>query len=301
MPELPEVESARAAIERAALNRRITDVDDSDTYVCRPHAPGEIRAALVGRSPDRREPAGQVDLVRHLGTGRVAYRRCRGSRAGDAPGHERAHRRDRRGRRDHRGRRLAGQRQGRRAAARNPKNPAWNRFTMTFADGGQLRLFDPRRLGRVRLDVEPRPARTGRPGGHAGAAARAARPEPRGGQGAAPRPVGHRRRRQPAGRRDAVAGAHLPTTPGRRARAGRGRAPAPGAAGGHPARSRARRRAHGHVHEAPEPRRSLPALRRGGRAGDGRRPHDVLVPGGAGLTGLAAVTASLAEQAPARL
>ena len=50
MPELPEVESARAAIERAALNRRINDVDDSDTYVCRPHAPGEIRAALVGRS-----------------------------------------------------------------------------------------------------------------------------------------------------------------------------------------------------------------------------------------------------------
>ena len=49
MPELPEVESARPVIERAALGRRIVDVDDSDTYVCRPHQPGEIRDALVGR------------------------------------------------------------------------------------------------------------------------------------------------------------------------------------------------------------------------------------------------------------
>lgn len=44
MPELPEVESARAVIERAALGRLIVEVDDSDTYVCRPHRPGEIRA-----------------------------------------------------------------------------------------------------------------------------------------------------------------------------------------------------------------------------------------------------------------
>lgn len=50
MPELPEVESARAAIEAGALHREIIDVDDADTYVCRPHRPGEIRAALVGRS-----------------------------------------------------------------------------------------------------------------------------------------------------------------------------------------------------------------------------------------------------------
>ena len=48
MPELPEVESARAVIERKGLRRRIVDVDDSDTFVCRPHAPGEIRHALLG-------------------------------------------------------------------------------------------------------------------------------------------------------------------------------------------------------------------------------------------------------------
>ena len=48
MPELPEAERARQQIERV-LGREIVAVDDSDTYVCRPHAPGEIAAALVGR------------------------------------------------------------------------------------------------------------------------------------------------------------------------------------------------------------------------------------------------------------
>ena len=48
MPELPEVESARAVIERKALWRPIVDVDDSDSYVSRPHARGEIRHALLG-------------------------------------------------------------------------------------------------------------------------------------------------------------------------------------------------------------------------------------------------------------
>src|SRR3712207_308827 len=50
MPELPEVERARALIEERALGRRIADVDDTDDYVCRPHSAGEIAGALVGRS-----------------------------------------------------------------------------------------------------------------------------------------------------------------------------------------------------------------------------------------------------------
>ena len=33
MPELPEVEAARALIERRGLNRLIDSVDDTDTYV----------------------------------------------------------------------------------------------------------------------------------------------------------------------------------------------------------------------------------------------------------------------------
>jgi len=48
LPELPEAERARQQIERA-LGREIVAVDDTDTYVCRPHAPGEIASALVGR------------------------------------------------------------------------------------------------------------------------------------------------------------------------------------------------------------------------------------------------------------
>jgi formamidopyrimidine-DNA glycosylase len=33
-----------------------------------------------------------------------------------------------------------------------PRKPEWNRFTLHFADGGALVLFDKRRLGRVRLN-----------------------------------------------------------------------------------------------------------------------------------------------------
>jgi formamidopyrimidine-DNA glycosylase len=34
------------------------------------------------------------------------------------------------------------------------RKAVWDRFTLTFADGGTLRLFDKRRLGRVRLDPD---------------------------------------------------------------------------------------------------------------------------------------------------
>ncbi len=49
MPELPEVENARALIAEQALGRRIVGVDDADTFVCRPHSPGELGDALTGR------------------------------------------------------------------------------------------------------------------------------------------------------------------------------------------------------------------------------------------------------------
>ncbi|MDQ6841796.1 MAG: formamidopyrimidine-DNA glycosylase, partial [Actinomycetota bacterium] len=47
MPELPEAERARLTLE-SVLGRRIARVDDRDTYVTRPHAPGEIADAMVG-------------------------------------------------------------------------------------------------------------------------------------------------------------------------------------------------------------------------------------------------------------
>ncbi len=49
VPELPEAERARQTLE-SVLGRRIAAVDDRDSYVCRPHAPGEIADALVGHT-----------------------------------------------------------------------------------------------------------------------------------------------------------------------------------------------------------------------------------------------------------
>ena len=48
MPELPEVNRARALIEERALGREIAEVNATDTYVTRPHVPGELSDALVG-------------------------------------------------------------------------------------------------------------------------------------------------------------------------------------------------------------------------------------------------------------
>ena len=50
MPELPEVETARSLIAGQALHRRIVGVDDADTFVCRPHTPGQLRDTLTGRT-----------------------------------------------------------------------------------------------------------------------------------------------------------------------------------------------------------------------------------------------------------
>jgi formamidopyrimidine-DNA glycosylase len=119
MPELPEAERARLQIDRA-LGREIVAVDDTDTYVCRPHAPGEIAAALLGQSLESSHRRGKFLWVEttgpvlglHLGmAGRIDVD------APPAPGH-------------------------------------WDRFSIGFADGGRLALRDKRRLGRVLLDPD---------------------------------------------------------------------------------------------------------------------------------------------------
>jgi formamidopyrimidine-DNA glycosylase len=79
MPELPEVETARRLIADEGLQRRIAGVDDSDTFVGRPHAPGELRAALTGRMLTAARRRGKTmwcetsedgpDLGIHLGMG----------------------------------------------------------------------------------------------------------------------------------------------------------------------------------------------------------------------------------------
>jgi formamidopyrimidine-DNA glycosylase len=119
MPELPEAERARRTLEDV-LGREIVAVDDSDTYVCRPHQPGELAAALVGESFVRAERRGKFlwldteegpTLGLHLGmTGRIVV---------------------------------------------DPDDTLRSdRFAVRFADGGGFVLRDRRRLGRARLNPD---------------------------------------------------------------------------------------------------------------------------------------------------
>ena len=150
VPELPEVESARSAIERAALQRVISDVDDTDSWECRPHPPGSIRVALVGRSLTGAFRQGKSMWCETSGTAEDATPGpVLGVHLGMS-GHILVS--DGQGRLTEGGDWAAG-RFGR--GTEDPdRKPEWDRFTLTFADGGSLRLFDKRRLGRVRLDPD---------------------------------------------------------------------------------------------------------------------------------------------------
>jgi formamidopyrimidine-DNA glycosylase len=142
VPELPEVESARGVIERAALGRRIVDVDDTDTYECRPHPPGEIRAALLGRRLTGAQRRGKSMWCETSGVGRS---RAPGPVLGIHLGMS--------GKiviADPDGREIDGGDYWERGRALGDYR--WSRFSLTFADGGRLLLVDPRRLGRVRLN-----------------------------------------------------------------------------------------------------------------------------------------------------
>jgi formamidopyrimidine-DNA glycosylase len=116
-------------IERRGLGRPIVAVDDTDAYVCRPHAAGEIAGALVGRTLTRAGRTGKSMWIEtdggegpvlglHLGmAGRIVID---GEGAGDPK--------------------------------RFTPKPVWDRFTVHFADGGSMTLRDPRRLGRAILN-----------------------------------------------------------------------------------------------------------------------------------------------------
>lgn len=120
MPELPEAERARRTLDRV-LNRRIIAVDDRDTYVCRPHQPGEIADALKGHefvSTHRRgkflwiETDDGPTLGLHLGmAGHIVL---------EGPG----------------------------------ETPRWDRFAVEFDDGSRFALRDKRRLGRAVLNPD---------------------------------------------------------------------------------------------------------------------------------------------------
>jgi len=143
VPELPEVETARRLIADQALNRRIVDVNDTDTYVGRPHSPGQIKAALTGRT-----------LTAAHRRGKTMWLDTSGLDTSSAPGPELG---------IHLG--MSGSiivLTGDRAAEGGephwqgvwPRNPRWERFSLEFEDGGRLVLSDPRRLGRVRLNPD---------------------------------------------------------------------------------------------------------------------------------------------------
>ena len=85
MPELPEVESARRVLVHA-LDREIAAVDDNDHWVCRPHAPGEIAAALVGGGSRRRTGRGKSMWCETLGPHRAHRARTSASTSAWAGG-----------------------------------------------------------------------------------------------------------------------------------------------------------------------------------------------------------------------
>src|SRR5437868_4568537 len=119
MPELPEAERARQALE-AAMGRRITAVDDRDAYVCRPHAAGEIASGLAGHAFATAHRRGKFlwletehgpTLGLHLGmSGHIVMDPDESSR--------------------------------------------WDRFRVDFDDGGAFVLRDKRRLGRAVLNPD---------------------------------------------------------------------------------------------------------------------------------------------------
>jgi formamidopyrimidine-DNA glycosylase len=121
MPELPEAERARQTLE-TAVGRTITAVDDTDSYVARPHSPGEIADALTGHTIAAARRRGKFlwldtddgpTLGLHLGMA------------------------------------------GRIVVDEDAAEPSkWDRFAIEFEDGTRMALRDKRRLGRAILNPD---------------------------------------------------------------------------------------------------------------------------------------------------
>jgi len=133
LPEILEVEAARALIDARALDREIQEVFAPDAwFLKRGLTPAGARAALRGQSFVAARRRGKLILVDlssgavlglHLGmSGRVLVD---DEAAGDPL-----------------------------VYASNKPDSAWHRFGVTFADGGTMFIRDPRRLGAVELDPD---------------------------------------------------------------------------------------------------------------------------------------------------
>ena len=133
MPELPEVEAYRRLAE-AALDRPVTGVHAPDAWFLKGGiAPRNVEEALLGRSFRSARRIGKVLLLDTSDGGPIL-----GLRFGMT------------------GRLLVDGRAGvdRLVYASGRPEPRWDRFGVRFADGGELRLRDPRRLGGVHLDLD---------------------------------------------------------------------------------------------------------------------------------------------------
>jgi formamidopyrimidine-DNA glycosylase len=141
VPEILEVETARALLDARALDREIVDVYAPDAwFLKRGLTPRAVRAALKGQSFAKARRRGKLILVDLSSAGSEPERP--GSVLGLHLGMS--------------GRVLVDDE----AAgdpllyASNKPDPAWHRFGVTFADGGTMFLRDPRRLGAVELDPD---------------------------------------------------------------------------------------------------------------------------------------------------
>jgi formamidopyrimidine-DNA glycosylase len=132
MPEILEVESYRTLAERA-LGRTIRRVETPDGWWIRKTTPVGVRDALVGGTIERARRRGKVLLLDVEPSGVTV-----GVRFGMT------------------GRLLV---DGKAAIDRleysSPRDEsAWDRVVVHFADGGDLRVRDPRRLGGLELDPD---------------------------------------------------------------------------------------------------------------------------------------------------
>lgn len=129
MPEGVEIEIYRQAAEYA-LGREVATVDANDEWFCKEGTtPEALAATLTGTTFTAARRRGKLLILDHDGgtlglrfgmTGRIIV-------DGAAPIDTLEYSSDR-------------------------NDPAWDRFVLYFADGGALRLRDPRRLGGVVLD-----------------------------------------------------------------------------------------------------------------------------------------------------
>jgi formamidopyrimidine-DNA glycosylase len=136
VPELPEVEAYRRLAESEALGRTVVGVLAPDRwFLKRGLTPEAVTVGLIGRRLTSARRRGKLLLLDSDGDGPVV-----GVRFGMS------------------GRLVVDGRAGvdRLLYSSGRDVEAWDRFGLDFADGGRLRVRDPRRLGGIELDPDLR-------------------------------------------------------------------------------------------------------------------------------------------------